>query len=97
MMFQQGDYVYPADLPKRFLCRVTGAQSFDVGQGTSQILRLEPLAGPWPEGTRLIRLDANVIPVRTRGLSRSGTLRRSAHGAAVGRHARPGADQRAAG
>jgi hypothetical protein len=97
MMFRLGDYVYPADLPKRFLCRVTGAQSFDVGQGTSQILRLEPLAGPWPEGTRLIRLDANVIPVRTSGLSRSGTLRRSAHGAAVGRHARPGADQRAAG
>jgi hypothetical protein len=96
MMYRQGDYVYPSDLPRRFLRRVSVAQSFEVGQGTSQILKLEPLAGPWPAGTRLIRLDADVMPVRTRGLSRSGTLRRSAHRAAVGQPARPGADQRAA-
>jgi len=42
-------------------------------------------------------LDADVVSVRTRGLSRSGTLRRSARRAAVGKHARPGADQRATG
>ena len=60
MMYRHGDYVYPADLPRRFVCRVAAAQSFDVGRGTSQILKLEPLTGPWPAGTQLVRLDAQV-------------------------------------
>ncbi len=59
-MYRLGDYVYPSDLPRRFLCRVAAAEDFDVPPGTSQILRLEPLEGPWPQGTLLVRLDKAV-------------------------------------
>jgi hypothetical protein len=59
-MYRLGDYVYPSDLPRRFLCRVAAAEDFDVPAGTSQILRLEPLEGPWPQGTLLVRLDKAV-------------------------------------
>ena len=59
-MYRLGDYVYPSDLPRRFLCRVAAAEDFDVSAGTSQILRLEPLEGPWPQGTLLVRLDKAV-------------------------------------
>jgi hypothetical protein len=59
-MYRLGDYVYPSDLPRRFLCRVAAAEQFDVPAGTSQILRLEPLEGPWPHGTLLVRLDKAV-------------------------------------
>ena len=59
-MYRLGDYVYPSDLPRRFLCRVAGAENFNVPAGTSQILRLEPLEGPWPQGTLLVRLDKAV-------------------------------------
>jgi hypothetical protein len=48
-----GDYVVPADLPRRFVCRVTAAHA--VGDTGLQMLELEPIAGPWPPGTRLIR------------------------------------------
>jgi hypothetical protein len=59
-MYRLGDYVYPSDLPRPFLCRVAAAESFVVPAGTSQILRLEPLEGPWPQGTLLVRLDKAV-------------------------------------
>ena len=59
-MYRLGDYVYPSDLPRRFLCRVAAAENFNVPAGTSQILRLEPLEGPWPRGTLLVRLDKAV-------------------------------------
>jgi hypothetical protein len=79
------------------VCRVTAAQSFDVGDGISQILKLEPLTGPWPAGTQLIRLDGTVLPVRTRGLWRAGARRRTIRRAAAGRHPLRGAEHRAAG
>jgi len=67
-MYQPGDCVYPADLPRRFLCRVSGAESFSTSAGTSQILRLQPLEGPWPPGTILIRLDGAVVSAQARQL-----------------------------
>ena len=80
-MYQPGDCVYPADLPRRFLCRVAGAESFSTAAGISQILRLQPLEGPWPSGTTLIRLDPSVI----RAVPRDFWSRR---GAEDGSHAR---------
>lgn len=68
MIYQPGDYVYPADLPQPFLCRVDEAQTADCSNGSGQILRLEPLEGPWPAGTALIRLDASVVPAWPRQL-----------------------------
>jgi hypothetical protein len=77
MMYEPGDYVCPSDLPRRFLCRVEQVES--VGDGFSQILKLEPLEGPWPGGTRLIRLDGAVAPVPTRALwRRRGRVRSAA-------------------
>lgn len=61
-MFHTGDFVYPTDLPRRFLCRVTEEESFRVESGTAQILKLAPLEGPWPEGTLLVRPDVWVRP-----------------------------------
>ena len=72
MTYQTGDYVYPADLPRRLLCRVRQTESLTVRTGTSQILRLEPLEGPWPAGTELIRMDEWVIPARPRRLWQDG-------------------------
>ena len=68
MTYQTGDYVYPADLPRRLLCRVRQTESLTVRTGTSQILKLEPLEGPWPSGTELVRMDEWVIPARPRPL-----------------------------
>jgi hypothetical protein len=59
-MYHTGDFVYPTDLPRRFLCRVTEEESFRVQTGTAQILKLAPLEGPWPEGTVLVRPDVCV-------------------------------------
>ena len=70
MFYEAGDHVYPRDLPRRFLCRVERVESFRVTDGLLQILELEPLEGPWPEGTHLIRLDGAVIPAPTRDLWR---------------------------
>jgi hypothetical protein len=79
MLYQPGDYVCPSDLPRRFLCRVEQAESFEPGDGTAQILKLEPLEGPWAAGTRLIRLGGVVIPAPTRELwRRRGLVRPSA-------------------
>jgi hypothetical protein len=79
MLYQPGDYVCPSDLPRRFLCRVEQVESINVGKGLEQILKLEPLQGPWPAGTHLIRLDGAVIPAPTRELwRRRGLVRPSA-------------------
>ena len=79
MLYQPGDYVCPSDLPRRFLCRVEQVESINLGIGLSQILKLEPLEGPWPAGTHLIRLDGAVIPAPTRELwRRRGLVRPSA-------------------
>jgi hypothetical protein len=89
-MYRLGDYVYPSDLPRRFLCRVAAAEDFDVPAGTSQILRLEPLEGPWPQGTLLVRLDKAVKAAESGCYTKSrscvdGARRpvRSGHGTAV--------------
>ena len=68
MTYHNGDYVYPADLPRRVLCRVRNTESLSVRNAPSQILKLEPLEGPWPAGTELIRLDEWVVPARPRRL-----------------------------
>ncbi len=65
-MYNPGDYVFLADLPQPYLCRVTDAETFPVGVGQSQMLRLAPLEGPWPAGTMLIRLDQYVKPCDVR-------------------------------
>ncbi len=70
MLYQPGDYVCPADLPRPIICRVEDVESLRVGREVSQVLKLEPLEGPWPAGTRLIRLDATVVPVPARTLWR---------------------------
>jgi hypothetical protein len=69
-MYHTGDFVYPTDLPRRFLCRVTEEESFRVQTGTAQILKLAPLEGPWPEGTLLVRPDVWVRAAR-RGCNRA--------------------------
>jgi len=76
MAFRPGDYVYPADLPRRLLCRVASTESGTTRTGAFQILTLEPLEKPrteWPEGTLLVRLDENVLPAPARDLWRTGT------------------------
>ena len=79
MFYEAGDHVYPSGLPRLLLCRVEAVESFRLWDGPSQILELEPLEGPWPEGTHLIRLDAAVIPAPTRELwRRRGLLQRPA-------------------
>ncbi len=50
-----GDFVVPVDLPRRFVCYV--AETSSTGPDDDQLLELQPLDGPWPAGTRLIRLD----------------------------------------
>jgi hypothetical protein len=68
-----GDYVIPADLPCRPLCRVDAAEGGETGEGPFQILTLAPLEDPhraWPDG-RLVRLGDTVRPARTRDLWRS--------------------------
>ena len=53
--YEVGDFVIPVDLPRIFVCYVTNA--YPIGQGDDQILELQPLDGPWPVGTLLIRMD----------------------------------------
>src|SRR5438034_11699784 len=72
MLYQTGDYVCPADLARPIICRVEDVESLRVGREVSQVLKLEPLEGPWPAGTLLIRLDAAVVPVPARTLWRGG-------------------------
>ncbi len=63
MNYQPGDMVYPADLPRRFPCCVEQAERLTMPSGSTQVLRLTPLGGPWPDGTILVRLSEAVIPV----------------------------------
>ena len=71
-MYQPGDYVVVADLPRRPLCRVAGADSARSRDGVFQILTLEPLEGPWRAwGTTLVRLDEAVQPAPARDLWRA--------------------------
>jgi len=74
-VYGTGDYVYPTDLPRPHLCRVTEIEEFCIGAGISQLLKLEPIKGPWPEGTRLIRLNTSVVPAGRPGV-RAGLARR---------------------
>jgi hypothetical protein len=71
MAFRPGDYVYPADLPRRLLCRVTCAESGRTRTGPFQILTLEPLGKPWSEWREaplIVRLDGSVRRVIARDL-----------------------------
>ena len=70
-MFRTGDYVYPVDLPRRVLCRVSQAESARTTTGAFQILTLEPLkwpgrpaVGPQP----VLRFDQDVRRAGTRDL-----------------------------
>ena len=65
-MYDRGDHVFITDLPRPFLCRVVDAETFNVGSGRSQLLKLAPLGGPWPPDTTLIRLDHCVTPYDVR-------------------------------
>ena len=98
MVYRTGDYVCPADLPRRFVCRITQAERIDVGASDSQILKLRPLEGPWPPRTVLIRLDSGVIPAAHEEIP---AARRRSHGAAVrrsdSRHMHELSSQRAVG
>ena len=70
-VYQTGDYVYPADLPRRWLCRVARADSARAADGAFQILTLEPLEGPWrswPETQLVVRFDQDVLPALVRDL-----------------------------
>lgn len=64
MEYRPGDYVFPNDLPRPLLCRVSLAEHLDIANGPTQILRLEPLEGPWPTGTTLVRLNDYVLSAR---------------------------------
>jgi len=85
MIYQSGDYVYPADLPRALLCRVSRTENVGTGKAMSQILKLEPLEGPWPAGTMLVRLDDYVVPAEPRQLWQ-GPLNRPAGRARGGTH-----------
>jgi len=70
-VYRPGDYVYPVDLPQRWLCRVARVDSARAGDGLYQILTLQPLEGPWctfADMPELVRFDADVQPAGTRAL-----------------------------
>jgi len=54
-MYHPGDYAYVEDVPRRHLCRVLEVDGDGIAAGLGQVLKLAPLAGPWPQGTILIR------------------------------------------
>ena len=62
LTYGPGDWVYPSDLPRRFLCRVTDAEQIRITGGLFEVLALEPFEGPWPPGTRLVREATAVRP-----------------------------------
>jgi len=53
--YEVGAFVIPVDLPRLFVCYVTNAHP--IGEDDDQLLELQPLDGPWPIGTLLIRMD----------------------------------------
>ena len=67
-VYQVGDQVVPVDLPRPLVCEVTAADDVPLAGGDSaQILTLQPLAGPWENGTSLVRLDSAVRPAGRHG------------------------------
>ncbi len=94
MVYKAGDYVYPTHLPRRVLCRVGQAETLSTSSGSVQVLRLEPLEGPWPRDTALIRLGENVIPVDPGELWRSALAMQSVQSATQDH--RPAAQRHAA-
>ena len=88
--YQVGEFVIPIDLPRVFVCYVTNA--YPIGQEDDQLLELQPLDGPWPVGTLLIRMDHMVrtaSPVEV-GLAQAGSRHHS--GASVRRGRQPNVD-----
>jgi hypothetical protein len=74
MTYRPGDYVYPADLPRRMLCRVAQTESAETPSGPLQVLTLEPLEGPWRESAdalSVVRLGEDVRPASVRDLWRA--------------------------
>ncbi len=74
MAFRPGDYVYPADLPRRLLCRVAATESGRTRTGAFQILTLEPLERPWsdwPGANLIVRFDESLRAVPARDLRQS--------------------------
>ena len=74
MAFRPGDYVSPADLPRRLLCRVAAAESGQTRTGAFQILTLEPLEKPWsdwPPPNLIVRFGESVRPAPARALWQS--------------------------
>ena len=70
-VYQVGDRVVPLDLPRRLVCRVEATDDVEVGGGAQgQILTLQPLDGPWEQGTTLVRLDDAVRPAERRDAQR---------------------------
>jgi hypothetical protein len=65
MTYQRGEYVYPSDLGRPFLCRVVDAERLHLTGAVAQLLKLRPLEGPWPKDAVLIRFADGVR--RTRG------------------------------
>ena len=47
-----GDLVVLVDLPRTLVCSIART----ISTGGEQLLELAPLGGPWPRGTRLVRL-----------------------------------------
>ena len=80
MSYQPGDYVFPADLPQPWLCRVTRTDRGETDGGSFQILTLEPLEGPWrqwPDAHEVVRFDQDVRPAGARDLWRFGSSPRA--------------------
>jgi hypothetical protein len=61
-----GDYVIPADLPCRPLCRVDAAEGGEAGDGPFQILTLAPLEDPHRAWRRMPRPPRGYRASRTR-------------------------------
>ena len=79
MTYESGDLVFPADLPRRLLCRVISTQGMTTADGPRQLLRLEPLEGQdWHPGISLIRRGDLVLPARLGDLWRAGMATRHA-------------------
>ncbi|MGH7895841.1 MAG: hypothetical protein ACREQL_14310 [Candidatus Binatia bacterium] len=75
-VYQVGDQVVPVDLPRALVCRVASTDEVPLRDGESaQILTLQPLGGPWEQGTTLVRLDSAVRPVGGRHTTRAGARR----------------------
>ena len=68
MRYERGDYVYPLDLSRAVLCRVTRADNVSVPGHAGQLLRLEPADHEWSDTRPLVRRDDGVAPAYPRQL-----------------------------